>query len=60
MIEELNEYLMRHGMDEAIANDIHDAFVNGGVYGVREWAEGEFVEGIIQKVEDWQKEVGEV
>ena len=65
MIEELNEYLMRHGYDSDIADEIHMAYYDGGIDGAVEsfeWANDEkhdYTSELRKNIENWQKEVGE-
>lgn len=38
MIKELIEYLIRHGYSDAIADDIHTAYYNKDMKGVKKYA----------------------
>lgn len=65
MIEELGEYLVRHGWAEDVADDIHDAYYHREIDGVVEFAktmaddQHDYVDEIVADVRNWQQEVGE-
>ena len=62
MIEELCEYLIRYGWDEDDAEDVHAAYYENGLEGVKDLVEGPpamWEEQLLDDVLMWQKEVGE-
>lgn len=61
MLEELRDHLIAVGMDEILADEIHDAYYDGGTglarqYGLVSKFNADEIERLI---EEWQKEVGE-
>jgi len=66
MIEELRDYLIRYGYNGEDADEIHDAYYDGGIEkAVKsfQWADDEthnYSGELLDVIEDWQKEVGEV
>lgn len=65
MIEELAEYLTRNGWSEDIADDIHSAYLDYDMDGVRKIAatfndeEHDYTDEIVKAVMQWQIECGE-
>lgn len=60
MIEGLCEYLVRHGWDEDVADEIQDACHEGGMNAVAEAAEGYGEDELVQVVKNWMAEAGEI
>ena len=65
MIEELQEYLVRHGWSEDLASDIHDAYYDGNMEAVERFAKSledvqhDYVEEISRELLKWKRMVGE-
>jgi hypothetical protein len=65
MIEELAEYLIRHGYSEDVADDVHTAYYHRDIEGVKKYAKilndekHDYIDKIVQDVKNWRKEVGE-
>ena len=65
MIEELCEYLMRHGYQKDIADDIHNAYVRGGLKEALDWFEWanddehDSTGELRNYIENWREEAGE-
>lgn len=60
MIEELCEFLVRHGMKSELADDVHDEYAARGTEAAAQCAAELRKRKVRRLIERWQKEVGEV
>lgn len=54
MLEDLVDYLIRHGYSSDIANKIHGVCYYKGIAGIEKYAAK-----IVEDVKNWKKEIGE-
>lgn len=65
VIEELRDFLIRHGVGEEIADQVHDAYCDGGEPGVEELMMGmnggdrDYAEEMLNLTAAWKDEMGE-
>jgi len=65
VIEELRDYLVRLGIADDVADDIHDAYLDGDMKGVCQFSktleddEHDYTNEITQHILSWRREVGE-
>jgi hypothetical protein len=64
VIEELRDYLIRHGMPDDHADEVHDAFYDQDDEGIRSspftfYCGQAEREALVELAHNWQREVGE-